>query len=284
MPEDTKRIVFGHSPDADDAFMFYGLAEGHVEIDDHQIEHHMVDIQSLNVLAENGELPVTAISAAHYPNIADKYRIMSCGASVGRNYGPVLVTTQDNLELEGLEGATVAVPGEFTTSWMLFQIFCQNTIKPLFLDFDEVEEAVKSGTADAGILLHEGQILFEARGFRALIDLGKKWFSETGLPIPLGLDVVRRSLGLNMSQKIADALKASIEYAHANEDDALDYALRFGRGIEREDGRRFVRMYVNEDTINMGKDGVAALEKLFDLATQKGIIDEAPPIDVLQAN
>ena len=284
LSEDSKRIVFGHSPDADDAFMFYGLAKGKVGIDGHEIAHHMADIQTLNVLAESGDLPVTAISAAHYPNIADKYRIMSCGASVGRNYGPVVVTTRDDLDLAGLDGATVAIPGVFTTSWMLFQIFCPNTVKPLFLDFDEVEDAVKSGSADAGILLHEGQILFEARGFRALIDLGKKWFAETGLPIPLGLDVVRRSLGQNMTQKIADALKASIEYAHANEGDALDYALGFGRGIAREDGRRFVRMYVNSDTVDMGDDGVAALEKLFGLAAERGIISDAPPIDVLQAN
>ncbi len=280
---DRETIVFGHSPDADDAFMFYGLAKGHVAIEGYNIGHEMADIQSLNVLAEAGELPVTAISAAHYPKIADKYRIMSCGASVGRNYGPVVVTARDDLELEGLEGCTIAVPGEFTTSWMLFQIFGPDRFTPLFLDFDDVEDAVHSGRADAGILLHEGQILFESRGFRALLDLGKKWFSETGLPIPLGLDVVNRSLGDEMCQKIADALKASIELAHANEDDALDYALGFGRGIEREDGRRFVRMYVNEDTVDMGGEGKAALERLFGKAAERGILDKVPPLDVLQA-
>ena len=279
-----KTILFGHSPDADDAFMFYGLAKGHVKIKGHDIGHQMTDIQSLNVLAESGELPVTAISAAHYPQIADKYRIMSCGASVGRNYGPVVVTVRDDLELEGLGGCTIAVPGEFTTSWMLFQIFGPEEFTPLFLDFDEVEDAVKTGRADAGILLHEGQILFESRGFRALLDLGRRWFEETGLPIPLGLDVVNRSLGEDLCQGIADALKSSIEYAHANEDDALDYALGFGRGIEREDGRKFVRMYVNSDTVDMGEDGEAALNRLYRLAANRGIIDEVPAVDVLQAH
>ncbi len=277
-------IVFGHSPDADDAFMFYGLAKGHVEIAGYEIGHHMVDIQSLNVLAERGELPVTAISAAQYPNIADKYRIMSCGASVGRNYGPVVVTVRDDLDLEGLSGCTVAVPGEFTTSWMLFQIFGPQQFEPLFVDFDDVEEMVKSGRADAGILLHEGQILFEARGFRSLLDLGKRWFAETQLPIPLGLDVVNRSLGDDLCQSITNALKASIDYAHANEDDALDYALGFGRGISREDGRRFVRMYVNKDTVDMGAEGRAALETLFSMAAERGIIDQMPALDIIQAD
>ena len=281
---EQKNIVFGHSPDADDAFMFYGLARGHVEIEGYGIDHHMADIQSLNVLAESGELPVTAISAAHYPKIADKYRIMSCGASVGRNYGPVVVTVDDGITVDSLEGRTIAVPGVFTTSWMLFQIFVEGKIKPLFLDFDEVEAAVKSGEADAGILLHEGQILFEQRGFRSILDLGKHWFSETGLPIPLGLDVVNRRLDEDLGQRITNALKSSIEYAHANEDDALDYALSFGRGIGREDGRRFVRMYVNQDTVDMGEEGRAALEKLFGMAANKGIIGAVPELDIVYAS
>ena len=264
--------------------MFYGLAKGFVEIEGYGIDHHMADIQSLNVLAENGELPVTAISAAHYPKIADKYRIMSCGASVGRNYGPVVVTTTDSVSIDALDGLAVAVPGVFTTSWMLFQIFVDAAVKPLFLDFDEVESAVKSGDADIGILLHEGQILYEQRGFRSILDLGKRWFSETGLPIPLGLDVVNRALGDDMCQQIADALKESIVYAHQNEDAALDYALSFGRGISREDGRRFVRMYVNEDTVDMGEEGRAALERLFGMAADKGIIDAVPELDIVYAS
>lgn len=276
-------IVFGHSPDADDAFMFYGLANGTVRIDGYRIDHHMADIQSLNVLAETDALPVSAISAAHYPKIADKYRIMSCGASVGRNYGPVVVTTREDLDIGSLEGRKVAVPGKHTTSWMLFQIFGPAEVTPLFLDFDEIEDAVKSGIADAGILLHEGQILFRERGFNALLDLGKRWFEETGLPIPLGLDVVNRSLGDELGRLIANALRSSIEYAHAHEDEALDYALAFGRGIEREDGRRFIRMYVNEDTLDMGEEGLDALATLFRKAVDAEILDQIPPLDIIHA-
>ena len=284
MLENKPKIVFGHSPDADDAFMFYGLATGAVEIPGYEIDHYMADIQSLNVAAEAGELPVTAISAAQYPKVADKYRIMSCGASVGRNYGPMLVTADPGVTFDDLGGRTVAVPGEFTTSWMLFQIFCPHEIVPRFLDFDAVEEEVHSGRADAGILLHEGQILYERRGFTPLLDLGKRWYEATGLPIPLGLDVVNRSLGDAMCRQIADALKASIRHAHANEDDALDYALGFGRGIGRADGRRFVRMYVNDDTVDLGVEGLEALRQLFGMAAERGIISDVPPLDVVQAN
>lgn len=276
-------IVFGHSPDADDAFMFCGLANRQVEIAGYTIGHEMADIQTLNELSESGELPVTAISAAHYPKIADKYQIMSCGASVGRNYGPVVVSKGAVQSEADLAGKTIAVPGEFTTSWMLFQLFGPADFQPLFTDFDSVENAVTDGSADAGILLHEGQILYAERGFAAILDLGQRWFDETGLPIPLGLDVVRRDLPAELRQSIADGLKASIQYAHANEDDALDYALTYGRGIGREDGRRFVRMYVNDDTVDMGKQGIAALRNLFGRAAQRGILPEVPPLDVLQA-
>lgn len=278
-------IVFGHSPDADDAFMFCGLAHEVVQIDGYRIGHKMVDIQELNVLSRTGELPVTAISAAHYPNIADRYQIMSCGASVGRNYGPVVVAPKgsDVASEHDLAGKIIAVPGDFTTSWMLFRLFGPREFTPMFVDFDSVEPAVESGNADAGILLHEGQILFAERGFQAVLDLGKRWFDETSLPIPLGLDVVRRDLDAELRQGIADALKASIEYAHANEDVALDYALDFGRGISREDGRRFVRMYVNDDTLDMGVEGASALRTLFTMAHDRGILAAVPPIDILQA-
>ena len=209
--------------------------------------------------------------------------IASCLAALrwAENYGPVVVATRDDLNIDALAGCKIAVPGEHTTSWMLFQIFGPSDVTPLFVDFDEVESLVKSGMADAGILLHEGQILFQGRGFYSVLDLGKTWFNETGLPIPLGLDVVNRSLGEELGWQIATALKSSIELAQSEEDEALDYALKFGRGIGREDGRRFVRMYVNEDTLNMGHDGVAALTALFGKAVDEGILDEVPPLDIL---
>ena len=276
-------ITFGHSPDADDAFMFYALAKGVVTIPGYEVGHEMKDIQSLNRLASEGKIPVTAISAAHYPAVADKYRIMSCGASVGRNYGPTVVATRPMKESE-LEGAVIAVPGRHTTSWMLYQIFAPKFGSAKFVDFDEVGPTVQRGEADAGILLHEGQILYEKLGFKLVLDLGKRWFEETGLPIPLGLDLVSRNLGPELAQQVTDALKASIVHAREKEDDALDYALEFGRGIEREDGRRFVRMYVNEDTVNMGDEGRRALETLYAKAAEKGILSVVPDVDVVQAH
>lgn len=278
MPE----IVFGHSPDADDAFMFYALAKGHVAIPGYTVGHEMQDIESLNRLADQGEIAVTAISAAHYPAVADKYRIMSCGASVGRNYGPVVVSNRPMKEKE-LLGKVIGVPGEFTTSWLLYRIFALPYAEVKFYNFDEVGPAVKSGEVDAGILLHEGQILYEKQGFHGVMDLGKRWFERTELPIPLGLDLVNRNLGEELSQEVANALKASIIYAHEHEDDALDYALGFGRGIEREDGRRFVRMYVNDDTVDMGEEGIEALRTLFRMAAVRDIIDSVPELDLVQA-
>ena len=277
----NRPISIGHSPDADDAFMFYALATKAVTIPGYEIEHVMDDIESLNVRSETGDLDVTAVSAAHYPKIADKYRVMSCGASIGRNYGPTLVTTSP-MSAADLVGKRIGVPGEFTTSWLLFQIFFQGDIDPVFLHFDAVTAAIIKGDVDAGILLHEGQILYEQQGLHLVMDLGKEWFSETGLPIPLGLDLIHRRLG-DKSQMVANALKASIVYAREREDDALDYALGFGRGIDREDGRTFVRMYVNEDTVDMGADGVKALETMYRMAEERGLIAKAPKLDLIQA-
>jgi len=270
----NRPISIGHSPDADDAFMFYALASKAVTISGE-------DIESLNIRAETGDLDVTAVSAAQYPKIADKYRIMSCGASIGRNYGPTLVTTS-LMSAADLVGKRIGVPGEFTTSWLLFQIFFQGDIEPVFLDFDAVTDAITSGDVAAGILLHEGQILYEQQGLHLVMDLGKEWFSATGLPIPLGLDLIHRRMGAK-GQMVANALKASIVYARGQEDDALDYALGFGRGIDREDGRMFVRMYVNEDTVDMGADGVKALEALYRMAEERGLIVKVPELDLIQA-
>ena len=240
----------------------------------------MEDIESLNVLAATGKLPVTAISAARYPDVAEHYRIMSCGSSIGRNYGPMVVSVDPMTEAD-LEGKTVAVPGRFTTSWLLFQIFGPKNCTPLFVDFDDVGPAVTEGRADVGILLHEGQILYEKLGFHGIMSLGEKWHEATGLPIPLGVDLVSRHIGEELAQTIADASLASINYARANEDDALKYALGFGRGIDPADGKKFVRMYVNEDTVDMGQEGRSALEKLFSMAVERGVLAELPELDIM---
>ena len=283
MTINDNKIIFGHSPDADDAFMFYAMEKKYVEIPGYSIAHHMEDIESLNVLAGTGKLVVTAISAARYPDVAEHYRIMSCGSSIGRNYGPMVVSVDPMIETD-LEGKRVAVPGRFTTSWLLFQIFGPKNCKPIFVDFDDVGPAVQEGRADVGILLHEGQILYEKLGFHGVMSLGEKWYEATTLPIPLGVDLVSRHIDIELAQIIADASLASINYARAHEDDALEYALGFGRGIDPEDGKKFVRMYVNEDTVDMGEEGLKALNKLFGMAFERGILKEMPELDIVQAN
>lgn len=283
MTINDNNIIFGHSPDADDAFMFFAMEKKIVEIPGYSVAHHMEDIESLNVLAETGKLPVTAISAARYPDVAQHYRIMSCGSSIGRNYGPMVVSVDPMTEAD-LEGKRVAVPGRFTTSWLLYQIFGPKNCVPVFVDFDDVGPAVEEGRADVGILLHEGQILYEKLGFHGIMSLGEKWHEATNLPIPLGVDLVSRHIGPELAQTIADASLASINYARANEDDALEYALGFGRGIDPADGKKFVRMYVNEDTVDMGQEGREALTKLFTMAVERGVLDELPELDIIQAN
>ncbi|MCE2462527.1 MAG: ABC transporter substrate-binding protein [Dehalococcoidia bacterium] len=270
----------GHSPDADDAFMFYALANGKVTVEGFEVEQVLEDIESLNRRAMRGELEVTAISAAAYPRLADKYRIMACGASVGRNYGPTVVSTTP-MTPDGLEYKRIAIPGEYTTAYLLIRIYLGRPFTPVFLHFDEIVEAVRTGDVDAGLIIHEGQITLEAQGYTTVLDLGKVWGDDTGLPIPLGLDMVHRRLGEDTSRNVARAFEASIRYAIAHEDAAVEYALPFGRGIDRDTCRRFVRMYVNEDTINMGEEGRKALETMYRRAHERGLIESIPPLDIV---
>ena len=271
----------GHSPDADDAFMFYAFATGKVTVEGYDVKQVLEDIQSLNRRATTGELEVTAISAGAYPRLADQYRIMACGSSVGRNYGPIVVSTR--LKDAGeLEGKRIGVPGEQTTAYLLLRIYSRWSFTPVFLDFDGIGDAVRSGEVDAGVIIHEGQITWQDEGYANLLDLGKAWGEDTGLPIPLGLDVVHRRLGDEGSHQVARAFEASIRYAIEHEDDAIEYALPFGRGIDADTCRRFVRMYVNQDTINMGEEGKRALATLYSRAHERGLITAVPPLDIIE--
>jgi 1,4-dihydroxy-6-naphthoate synthase len=270
----------GHSPDADDAFMFYPLAKGIITVPGYEITHVLEEIQALNQRALTGDLEVTAISAAVYPQVAQHYRIMPCGASVGRKYGPAVVS-KNPLQAKDLGGKRIAIPGQFTTAYMLLRIYMSQPFEPVFMSFDAVTEAVQQGKVDAGIFIHEGQIREREMGLHKVLDLGRWWFDDTDLPIPLGLDMVHRRLGDALGRQVTQALHDAIVFSRTHEDDALDYALAFGRGIDKETGRKFVRMYVNQDTEDMGQDGRKALETLFARAATKGIIKEAPPLDLV---
>lgn len=266
----ARTIRVGHSPDPDDAFMFYGLARGKVSLENFRIEHVIEDIQSLNRRAIKGDLEVSAISAATYPLVADQYWILSSGASVGRNYGPIVVANETHNE-DSLKGKRIAIPGFQTTAFMLLKIFLGDFV-PVEMDFTKIISSVQKNEVDAGLIIHEGQIVYDSYGLKECMDLGALWQEKHRLPIPLGLDVVRKDLGIENAREINEALKASVSYAMANENEALDYAIRFGRGIEKESARKFVGMYVNQDTLDLGPQGREALKKLFDSAFSSGII------------
>jgi 1,4-dihydroxy-6-naphthoate synthase len=270
-------LRFGHSPDADDAFMFYGLASERVKIPGCRIEHVMQDIETLNGRARNGELDVTAISAAAYPEVAHLYRIMSCGASVGRKYGPI-VLAREPLSVAQLTGRRIAVPGAQTTAYLLLRLSVRAAFTPVMMDFDRVMDAITAGEVDAGVIIHEGQLTWQTSGLHCVVDLGEAWMQETGLPIPLGLDVVRRGLGVDLMQKVAKGLKESIVLARTDEDAAVDYAMQFGRGLDRARADRFVAMYVNEWTRGYGEAGRRAVQRFLDEAFAAGHIPRQVPV------
>jgi 1,4-dihydroxy-6-naphthoate synthase len=270
-------LTVGHSPDPDDAFMFYGLASGNVRIDDFEVKHILADIQTLNMRAMNGELEVTAISAHAFPYVRDHYWIMATGASMGEGYGPVLVSKRYS-SLDELKGKTIATPGPLTTATLLLKIFTSG-ISNVDIPFDRIMDAVTDGTYDAGLLIHEGQITYESEGFKKILDLGELWEEETGeLPLPLGLDVVRKDLGESLARRISAGLRYSIQYGYTHQDESIPYALRWGRGIDRTLGEKFVKMYVSDLTIDMGETGKKGLEKLFDLAYKKKLIPLMPNV------
>ncbi|MEI7906476.1 MAG: MqnA/MqnD/SBP family protein [Bacteroidota bacterium] len=276
----NERIVkVGHSPDPDDAFMFYGLASEKVKLEGIKIEHMLEDIQSLNVRAMNGELEVTAISAHTYPYVADKYWIMVTGASMGEGYGPVIVSKKYKT-LEELKGKTVATPGKLTTATLLHKIFTEG-IKNVDIPFDQIMDRVNSGEFDAGFLIHEGQLTYQAEGLNKILDFGEFWDKKTnGLPLPLGLDVVRKDLGEEMARKLSHGLKESIRYGYTHQSESVSYAMKWGRGIDYSLGEKFVKMYVSELTIDMGEKGKQALELLFKLGFEKGIIPSVPTLEL----
>ncbi|TDI35330.1 MAG: ABC transporter substrate-binding protein [Acidobacteria bacterium] len=276
----SKVLQIGHSPDPDDAFMFCALSHGAVKIRDFEIDHVLEDIQSLNERAMKGDLEVTAISAHAFLSVADKYWIMASGASMGEGYGPVVISKQA-LSVDELEGKRVAIPGEITTAALLSRIFLPK-FEAVVRPFDTIFDAVDKGDADAGVIIHEGQLTYADKGYHKILDFGEQWEKETGLPLPLGLDVVRRDLGRELAGEINTAMRASIDWAYENEEEALTYSLKFGRGLERELGRRFVKMYVSDITKDMGDAGEKALRELFARAEAAGVVDKAPEFELIR--
>lgn len=273
-------IHVGHSPDPDDAFMFYGLSSGKVRLDGIVIEHVLQDIQSLNERALRGELEVTAVSAHAYASIADKYWIMRTGASMGEGYGPVIISRRYR-NIDELRGKVVATPGPLTTATLIFKIFTQG-IRNVDMPFDVIMKAVDDGTVDAGLLIHEGQITYQSLGYNKVLDFGEVWQKEAGgLPLPLGLDLVRKDLGRDLAVRLSEGLKESIDYGYQHQDESIPYALQWGRGIDRKLGEKFVKMYVSALTIDMGESGRKALRTLFDKGYAAGIIRQVGEFELV---
>jgi len=272
------RIRIGHSPDPDDAFMFYALTTGKVKAGDIEVEHVLEDIESLNRRARTAELEVTAVSAATYTMIHDRYRMMDPGASMGKGYGPILVG-REPVDPKAIPDKVIAIPGSHTTAALLLRMYVGDP--PIIeVAFDKIPQAVLDGQADLGLLIHEGQITHQSMGLHKVLDMGVEWERDSGgLPLPLGINVMRRDLGEDVHRRLSQALRDSIDYAYANVDEAIEYAMRYGRGIDKETCRRFVLMYVNDYTMRLGDDGRAALERLFRMAHAKGLIPEIPPVD-----
>jgi 1,4-dihydroxy-6-naphthoate synthase len=268
----TRTIHLSHSPDSDDAFMFYALAEGLVESPLRYV-HELSDIESLNQRALRGELEVSAVSIHAYAHLADRYALLSSGSSMGDGYGPRLVslTPRPDDPREAMRGRRVAVPGKLTTAALALQLY-QPEFEPVLMAFDAIEDAVHAGAVDLGLLIHEGQLTYADTGLRLWEDMGAWWKRDTGLPLPLGGNVVRRDLGPKLIDQIARDLRASVEYALAHRRSALNHAKQYSRGLSDDRADTFVGMYVNQWTVDYGPVGRRAVQLLLDRASAAGLI------------
>ena len=273
------RIRLAHSPDPDDAFMFYGLACGAVDSGLYEFEHVLADIQTLNERALVGEYEVTAISICAYPQVCGRYALASCGASMGDNYGPIVVSREPRTA-DDLAGRTIAVPGLLTTAYLTLQLCLgRDAFKPKVVMFDRIPEEVAQGRVDAGLLIHEGQLTYAQQGLHQVIDLGVWWQQQTGLPLPLGGNAIRRDLGLERCHEVVAILRASIQYGLDHRDEAVRHALRFGRGLDLPLADRFVGMYVNQWTLDYGERGREAVRRLLQEGVAAGLVPRLEGID-----
>jgi 1,4-dihydroxy-6-naphthoate synthase len=275
-------IRLAHSPDPDDAFMFYGLASGAVDPGPYRFEHILEDIQTLNERATRGEYEVTAISIHAYPYVRDKYALTACGGSMGDNYGPMIVARQP-AEVDWLRGREIAVPGLMTTAYLALQLLLgKDGFKPKVVMFDRIPDEVAAGRVDAGLLIHEGQLTYGAHGLHCVVDLGRWWMRRTELPLPLGGNAVRRNLGEAAGRQIAGIIRASIRYGLDHREHAVRYALRYGRGLNDELADRFVGMYVNEWTLDYGPGGREAIRRLLGEGLGAGLVPDPGEIDFVE--
>jgi 1,4-dihydroxy-6-naphthoate synthase len=273
-----RRITVAHSPDSDDAFMFYGLASSNVDTGGIVVEQVLSDIETLNRAAFEGTYEVTAVSFHAYAHLVDRYALLPHGASMGDRYGPIVVSTKGSA-IRGVKGTRIAIPGTLTTAYLALKIF-EPDFQYVVVPFDQIQQAVIDGNAEAGLLIHEGQLTYQDEGLRKIVDLGEWWSERTGgLPLPLGGNIIRRDLGPELIAKVSKMLHDSIAYALAHRQDAVEYALQFGRGLDRAKTDRFVGMYVNDLTLAYGERGRKGLERLMNDAFERGLIPQRVPVE-----
>ena len=265
-----EQIRIGHSPDSDDAFMFYAIANGLIPTDGFEIVQVAEDIETLNQRAVNGELEVTAISVHAYAYVAQHYALMPCGASIGDKYGP-LVVSKEPMQPEDLEDKKIAIPGKMTTAYLTLRL-CQPDFDPEVVPFDQILPYVQGGNADAGLIIHEGQLTYGRAGLHKVVDLGEWWYQETGLPLPLGANAIRRDLGTEKIRRITALIKQSIQYSLGHRAKGLDYAMNYARDMETELADRFVSMYVNDYTLDYGEKGRSGVRELMERGYKSGVI------------
>ncbi len=273
-----REITIAHSPDSDDAFMFYGLATNKVRVPGFKFTHSLTDIETLNQKAiREAFYDVTAISFHAYPYLQDNYALMACGGSVGEGYGPMIVASR-RITLDSIRGIRIAVPGTLTTAYLTLKLFAPE-IETAVVPFDRIIPEVQAGNFEAGLIIHEGQLTYAQSGLHKVLDLGQWWREETGLPLPLGGNAIRRSLGEDTMRIVTQALRDSIQHGLDHRDEALTYAMQFARDLDQVLANKFVGMYVNERTLNYGEDGREAIRKLLALGHERGIIPHPVKVD-----
>jgi 1,4-dihydroxy-6-naphthoate synthase len=278
----AREITIAHSPDSDDAFMFYGLATNKVQVPGLRFTHTLCDIQTLNQKAAEGDgvYDVTAISFHAYPYLQKTYALMTCGGSVGEGYGPMIVAPRAFSESE-IKQKKVAVPGKLTTAYLALKLFAPE-IETEVVPFDQIIPQVLEGKYEAGLIIHEGQLTYDKSGLYRVVDLGKWWLQNTGLPLPLGGNAIRRSLGPELISSVSNALRDSIQYALDHREQALQYAMQFARDLDPRLADRFVGMYVNERTLDYGPDGKEAIRRLLETGYREGIISVEPQVEFVE--
>jgi len=275
------KITIAHSPDSDDAFMFYGLARGGVPTGGLEVEHQLTDIETLNRHAQEGRHEVTAISFHAYPYVADKYALMPCGGSIGDGYGPLLVARESMTPGE-VKGRTVAVPGTLTSAYLALQLFAPG-VAARVVPFDRILDEVREGRADVGLIIHEGQLTYGGQGLVKVLDLGAWWKEETGLPLPLGGNAVRRDLGPGMMKTLTRLVRETVRHSLEHRPQALEYAMSFARGMDPSVADRFVGLWVNDMTLDMGERGRRAVQTFLDRGHAAGVIPRRVEVDFVDA-